>query len=351
MQRMNVHICAPAGSCRRYLEGLGVPSAAAFLDRVRFWLRGEFSVTGDPRLLETDEDDRRGGRRDDDARAEDLMQAFADDATRAIVALRGGAWLTRVLPRIDFSLLDRRTTPVAVFGFSEITSLVNLVACRRFGRGVLDLGPAFIHYGLKRFDARYAGTDATPDGAELEAQTARYFADVCAMLTGVGSSRPLPIRVLEGTVPPGPRVRFVGGNLAVLAATLARRDYEEQIFGDAQDGDAGATARWLVLEDVNEAPYRIDRLLAHLTLAVVWRRVDGILLGNFHHGAEDLLDAVLSLLPHHLGADRRLPVVGCDRIGHVWPMSPLPVNFPIRVDLDCSGRGALTVNWGDFASC
>ncbi|MCG3129484.1 MAG: hypothetical protein FLDDKLPJ_00217 [Phycisphaerae bacterium] len=348
---MNIHVCAPAGSCRRYLEGLGAPSAAAFLDRIRSWLGGDFTVTGNERLIETDEDDRRGGRWDDAARAEDLMQAFADGATRAIVALRGGAWLTRALPRIDFSLLDRRSAPVTVFGFSEITSLVNLVACRRFGRGILDLGPAFIHYGLKRFDARYAGADAAPDAAELEARTARYFADVRAMLTGAGSSRPLPIRVLEGAIARGARVRFVGGNLAVLAAALARRDFEERIFGGTRDGDGDTTVRWLVLEDVNEAPYRIDRLLAHLTLAEVWRRVDGVLLGNFHHGAEDLLDAVLSLLPHHLGADRRLPVVGCDRIGHVWPMSPLPVNFPIRVDLDPGGHGELNVDWGAFASC
>ncbi len=339
-----IHWTAPAGSCRRFYEVLGVGGAEGFLRLVRSVCEPAFQVSGDIALLDAVEDDQRGGRGDDEQRARDLTSALADDEVAAVATIRGGAWLTRVLPRIDFRVLDGRTRPVTLLGFSELTTLVNIVAAHPMGRGVLDMGPAFIAYGLKRFGghrpAEESCADVQPSAQHITEELINYLHDLVSMLSGRGTSRSLPVRPIGAGALPATPVRFIGGNLAVFTTLLASR-YMPQLLpapktAVSQGAHGNTGLPWLVLEDINELPYRIDRLLAHLTLAGVWDRIGGLVLGDFHHEDANLLDAVLALLPHHLASRRTgtqhsaadLPIAVCERIGHVWPMSPLPLNQP-----------------------
>lgn len=82
----------------------------------------EYSVTGDESQIE---------------------RALADEETIAIVLIRGRAWFTRILARLDLSPLERRARRIALFGFSELTTPVNLVAASRRGLGIYDMGPGF----------------------------------------------------------------------------------------------------------------------------------------------------------------------------------------------------------------
>lgn len=304
MGRSRVHLIAVATSAAQRLGALGMGDVRSFRGWVARLLGERYRVTADLTCLRAKEDEYRGGRTDDVRRARDLQEALADDETAAIVALCGGAWFTRVLHRIDFGVLDHRRTSVRVFGSSEMTSLVNIVARYKRGQGIHDVMPLFI---LDK---------ARPKRRASQAFDA-YWSDVDRMISGQGSTRPLRGELLSGTLPRRSTIRVVGGNLTLVASLL----------GGPFAGAVRTRGRWLALEDVNEKPERIDRMLAQLRLAGMLDAVEGLLLGDFHRGRDDLHDAVAALLRFHL-PNRRIPVVGRCNFGHVWPSAPLPLNQP-----------------------
>lgn len=322
MTRPRIHLIAPAGNVRSFLETIGDKTGDAFLERVASVIGSAYRVTADVELLLADEDEVRGGRTDDARRAQDIQAALGDEEVRAIVAVRGGAWFARVLPRIDFSVLESRRSPVWVLGFSELTTLVNVVSSYPQAIGVLDMGPAFLTYGLRRYARRHP--DALTEGvtakqwseARLGPEFKAYWRRVVAMIEGRAE---MPTLVANHVLGPAPRdgdVRFAGGNLTVLSTLIGSR-YANCV---APDG------RWVVLEDFNDKLERFDRFLAHLTLADFWLRCNGVLLGDFHQDDRDLTESVVGLLEYHLPPANSVPVLVTSCVGHIWPMTPLPLN-------------------------
>jgi len=315
-----LHLVAPAGECRPFFDKLDCKSPEAFVALVQQAIGDGFTVTADSVLLAAREDEARGGRTDDARRAADIEAALADDDVVALVAIRGGAWLSRILPRIDFSVLDRRSRRVAAWGFSELTTLVNIVGSHPNGLGVYDMGPAFLAYGLKHHATARREAMGIDDPARwalerLRPELIAFFRSVGAMLRGAGDPVRLHARIERGDATQGDDLVFVGGNVTVLA-TLIGTPYESSICPDG---------KWLVLEDYNDKPERFDRFFAHFTLAGYFEACAGVLLGDFHKGDRDLLASVLAILDHHLPADRAVPVLSCRQIGHTWPMTPLPL--------------------------
>jgi muramoyltetrapeptide carboxypeptidase len=325
MQR--IHLIAPAGNLRSFYQHLGVEDGAQMVALFQEYVGDAFQLTADLNILDADEDELRGGRFDDEARARDITTALADDGVVAIIAVRGGAWFTRILPKIDFSVLDRRTNPITVFGFSELTPLINIVAQYPMARGFHDMGPAFLVYGLKRHAAQVLElsdtTDPTPQQwmqQNLHEQIAVYLRDVLQLLNGAPAP-PIFARLVRGQLQDGSPAIFVGGNLTVLSTMIGSK-YADSI-APALEG------RWLLLEDFNDKPERLDRFLAHFTLAGYWQRCSGLLLGDFHRGDTDLLPAILAMLEYHL-ASCDVTVLTTRQVGHIWPMIPLPINRPGR---------------------
>lgn len=336
MSTSRIHLIAPAGSCARYVRQLDCSSVADLCARIRDWTGGHHAVTADESLIMAEEDENNAGRSDDLPRAADITSALRDSDCVAIVALRGGAWFTRILPHIDLRVLDHRSRPVTLFGFSELTTLVNLVAAHPMGRGLHDMGPAFLAYGLKHQALRQL-----PSGDDLEdratahwqqhliPETHKWFSDVQSIITGRGTARPLRARVVQGDVPNESTACVLGGNLTVLS-TIVGTEYERPLFANPP------APLWLFLEDYNDKLERFDRFLSHLTLARWWDRFTGLLLGNFHQGATDLTQRVLTVLRHHLPPRRTLPILSAPTLGHIWPMSPLPLLAPLTIRHDPS---------------
>lgn len=340
-----IHLFSPAGGCRSFLELLGEPTGQALKQRVQGVVGSAYEVTGNSTLMEADEDEAIGGRTDDAQRAADIQNALADDGVRALVLIRGGAWFTRILPLIDFSVLERRSSLVIVFGFSELTSLVNICGASAGALGVYDMGPAFLQYGLKRHATLLEGPDQLEPAREaglsgcaarpgkwmrehLQREFDDFFRDVVEMVEGRTTSRTLTAELRSGTLSGRSdrfEATFTGGNLTVLSA----------LVGTRFDASVRPAGRWLVIEDYNDNLGRIDRFLAHLTLAGYWDTCRGLLVGDFHWGRDDQQDAVLSLLKHHLPSNAELPILTTRQVGHVWPMVPLPLHCPMtlqRVD-------------------
>jgi muramoyltetrapeptide carboxypeptidase len=340
VSQLRIHLISPAGPCRPFFGPIGVRSGAELVALVQEAIGPSYQVSGNELILDAVEDESRGGRSDDRLRAEDLQLALADSNVVAIVALRGGAWFTRILPLIDFAVLDRRERRIAVFGFSELTPLVNIVGAHPRGLGIYDMGPAFLTYGMKRFAAtRLQPADlagVTPEEwmlQRLRDEFFTFFRQVTSLIEGGGGVGPLTARHIQGELPRSGEMRFVGGNLTVFSTLIGSR-YPECI---------SPKDRWLVLEDFNDKPERFDRFLAHLTLAGYWDDCEGVLLGDFHEGQRDLSETVLAILSYHLPRNRPLPILVTSQVGHIWPMTPLPLHIPGT--LEVIDESSVSIRW------
>ncbi len=232
-------------------------------------------------------------------RLADLNAALRDPAVDGVWCLRGGYGTTRILPGIDIDALIRR--PRAIIGYSDITAL-HAVIGRRGGpvtfHGPVARAPLPLFSRLSLHAAVIAGSQ--PCGA-------------------VPVPRPLRDGVVEGTL--------AGGNLALLAA-LAGTPFAPDLRGAI-----------LVLEDVGEAIYRMDRMLQQLRLSGMLDGVRGIAFGQCTDCAADrdidsrTLDDVLIEVADAL----RIPCLAGLPVGHVDEQWTVPLGAAAVLDV-AAGR-------------
>ncbi|MCB9675987.1 MAG: LD-carboxypeptidase [Alphaproteobacteria bacterium] len=206
-------------------------------------------------------------------RLEQLVEALTSDAYAAVWIARGGYGLTRILDGIPWERVQSRP----VIGFSDVTALFNAMYLRGIGTPVH--GPV-VH--------------------SLPVSDATTVERLVAVLAG---ERP----ALEGEVwvPGRAEGRVVGGNLCLLAATA----------GTSAQLDASGCI--LVLEEIGEQAYRVDRMLQQLHSAGIFDGVQAVVLGEFvscraPDGADWTLDDMLRDHLEPLG----VPVLAGCPVGH-----------------------------------
>lgn len=240
------------------------------------------------------------GQEADAARARALTQAWLDPEITAIIGARGGYGSFKILPSLEIRVLQSR--PLRLVGFSDLTALL-LFAVARLGL-VAFHGPTVAQLPLLTEAARedFFRWLAAP-GPE-----ARRFAGLTVLHPGKAA---------------GP---LLGGNLTTLCH-LVGTPFMPPLQGTI-----------LFLEDHNEAPYRLDRLLTHLLMAGALEGVAGVALGAFTGtGAEP--GEVHEVLAHAL-APLGVPVLAGLPVGHQPDNFTLPLG--VRAVLD-SGAGSLSL--------
>jgi muramoyltetrapeptide carboxypeptidase LdcA involved in peptidoglycan recycling len=148
-----------------------------------------------------------------------------------------------------------------------------------------------------------------------------FFREVGAIIENRGSPRRITGKLIAGKLPTRPTVTFVGGNLSCLVP----------LIGSPYRASIETQNKWLVLEEVNEPPHRIDRMLAQLMLAGLLERCAGILVGDFRDDSGDLQEAAVASLRKQLAHWGRTPIVTTRDVGHIWPLAPLPIGRPIAL--------------------
>lgn len=244
----------------------------------------------------------------DTQRADDLNTMFADPDIRAVVAVRGGSGAARVLPLLDYGVIAANPKPL--LGYSDITALHCAIQART---GLVTFHGPNGSGSWNRFNAdqfrrvffdrelmRYENV-ADP-GDELVPRTGRTVT-----LTGGRA-----------------RGRLLGGNLTVLTA-LAGSPYLPDFSGAI-----------LFLEDVSEAPYRVDRMFSTLKLMGALDRVAGVIFGECTdcqpgrgHGSLTLSQ----ILDDHL-RPLGVPVYSGAMIGHIREQFIVPVGADVEMDAD-----------------
>jgi muramoyltetrapeptide carboxypeptidase len=243
---------------------------------------------------------------DDALRAADLNAAFADPQVRGVVCTRGGYGAQRVVDAIDIDAVRR--DPKVVVGFSDITALQ--LALWRGARLATVHGP-----GAAWIDER------TPP---LSAESLR----AAMMETGpVVVKRDPAEETAPVSVPGTARGTLLGGNLCLLTSSVGTPDMPD------------LTGAILLVEDVDEPPYKVDRMLTHLRRAGVLRGLAGVAVGQFTNCADEWPVTVVDVLADRLG-DLGVPVLGGLPLGHGRGQVTVPVGTPATLDV---AAGVLTV--------
>ena len=245
----------------------------------------------------------------DAERAGDINAAFADDGVAGIIAMTGGSGCNRIVDKLDYALIRKK--PKFFGGYSDLTSLVNAIQTQT---------------GLVTFHGPMGGS-------EWNAFSVANFRAVVMEAQATTLRNPPPERGDNlvatqdriTTIRPG-RARgvLVGGNLTVLAS-LAGSAYWPDFKGAV-----------LFLEDINEAIYRIDRMLSTLRLAGAFDQLAGVVLGKFTkcepgEGYGVLtLDEVFDDYFKGLG----VPVFRGAMIGHIKRKLTMPVGAEVEIDAD-----------------
>ena len=247
----------------------------------------------------------------DQQRLSDLNAMLNDSRVNAIFAIRGGYGSQRLLPFVDYRAARRQ--PKIVVGFSDITAL-QLALFRRAG--------------LVTFSGPLPGVEfwQKPDP-----YTEEQFWRLLTSPRRVGPLRNPNRKPLRARITGRARGRLLGGNLSLVLSSLGTRfspDY------------AGAI---LVLEDVQEHFYRIDRMFTQLRNAGILDQITGLVLGLFTHcqpsdpakphlKLAEIFDEVLSWV--------KVPTIEGLQYGHVPRKLTVPFGLEARLDAD---RGTLTV--------
>ncbi len=253
----------------------------------------------------------------DRERAADLMAMFADRRVRAVFCVRGGYGTARLLPLLDYSVF--RANPKILLGYSDITSLhcaflakANLVSFH---------GPMLNSDFIKDHLPDY--TRAACWRVVMEPAPAGSICRGCRKHT---------VQVLRAGRASG---ELVGGNISILCTTLGT-PYQPSFKG-----------KILFFEDLDEVPYRFDRMLTHMLNAGVLQQVAGIAIGvnkNCHDPkakkTNEYRQTLADVFKERLLA-LKVPVVMGLPFGHVPHNATLPLGVRVTLDAD---RGDLTID-------
>ncbi|MFS2138202.1 S66 peptidase family protein [Duganella sp. Dugasp56] len=249
-------------------------------------------------------------------RLEDLHGMFLDPEIKAVWAIRGGSGCISLLEHIDYQLI--RANPKILIGYSDITAL-HLALLRHSGL-VTFHGPVasstFSEYSVSQLQNvlmtphdSYTIAMST-DNAQKALEQPNYA-----------------IRTVHEGIATG---RLIGGNLSLVAA-LAGTPYAAD-FHDAI----------LYLEEVNEEPYRVDRMMTQLQLSQGFRHAAAVMLGIFENCEATDGESALTLdetVDQHLLPLTRPAVAGYS-FGHIRNQFTIPVGLRARLD---SGQQTLTL--------
>jgi muramoyltetrapeptide carboxypeptidase len=245
----------------------------------------------------------------DEERAAELNRMIRDPRVRAIFPVGGGYGLTRILDRIDYAAL--RKDPKIITGYSDLTALHLAVA--RQARLITFHSPMPMH-NLWRGDKPEFAFAAHSFRRAVFADGYKKGESGYSVAVHEDAR---PVKLVGGTA----RGRLLGGNLTLICATLGT-PYALQPEGAI-----------LLIEDTNEAPYRVDRMLSQLRLAGVLDSVAGVVVGSFsppdHPDAKEL-DRVLR---EGLGT-LKVPVLMKFPVGHTPLNATLPHGGLVEMDAD-----------------
>ncbi len=254
----------------------------------------------------------------DEQRIEDFHTLIKDEKVKAIFFARGGYGTARITPLLKIDLI--RQHPKIIWGFSDTTFLLNTI---------------FQQAQLIVFHGPMMSSIHDHQNDNLTKQQFNQLFDP-ALRTYDESIAPLNV-LLEGEA----TGRIVGGNLTVIMSSIGT-PYEIDLAG-----------KILLIEDIDEEVYKIDRMLNQLKQTNKLKELTGVVIGHFHDQvpkdyrhhegvyekndsnekdeqpsdakANQQRDTDLQNVFLHYFQDLHIPVVSGFKIGHTFPNFAIPI--------------------------
>jgi muramoyltetrapeptide carboxypeptidase len=226
-------------------------------------------------------------------RADQVNRLFADTTVQAIFCARGGYGSMRILSLLDFETIQ--TYPKIFLGFSDISALLSVI-----------------------YDRCSLVTFHGPVVTTLAKATEKT---IMAMKTVLTSDAPLELTPENGKViKPGVCSGLVaGGNLTTLCH-LVGTSFEPNFKG-----------KILLIEDVGEMPYRIDRMLTQMKLAGCFNKIAGLILGTFKECGQ--LNEIVDIF-NDVFEDTDIPILAGFEVGHGEHNLTIPMGLGATLDTD-----------------
>lgn len=226
-------------------------------------------------------------------RADQVNRLFADPTVQAIACARGGYGSLRILSFLDFETIQKH--PKIFLGFSDISALLSVLHDR---------------CGLVTFHGPVVTTLATATEKTLT-----------ALQTALTSPAALEMPPADGVViKPGVCSGLVaGGNLTTLCH-LVGTSYAPNFKG-----------KILLLEDVGEMPYRIDRMLTQMKLAGCFNGISGLIFGVFKECGP--LNEIVEIF-NNIFEDADIPILAGFDIGHGEHNLTIPIGLGATLDAE-----------------
>ncbi|MBQ9090123.1 MAG: LD-carboxypeptidase [Alphaproteobacteria bacterium] len=226
-------------------------------------------------------------------RAEDINKAFADNQTDVIIALRGGYGSPRILDKLDYKMIRQHKKPF--IGFSDLTALQMAL---------------YHQVQLPSYTGFNANFILKPMGSEMEKTLLKAL-----------RGEPLTVTGLKHIIPGTAYAPVLGGTLTLLCGLLGT-SYMPNL-----------TDTILVVEDVHEEPYRIDRMLNQLRLAGSLSQLAGVIIADCSDcTAKDSADGtVIDVFNDYFG-NKKIPVVTHFPYGHTQDHIVFPLGCNARLD-------------------
>ena len=239
----------------------------------------------------------------DDERVHDLHQMFKNKNVKAIVCIRGGYGAARILDKINYKLI--RSNPKIFVGYSDITSLQMAI---------------YKKSGLITFAGPMVASDFAD---EVNPFAEEFFWKLITSKKKIGRVSFTDINKLPAIHKGSSQGRIIGGNLSVFSSLMGT-----PFFPELKD-------HILLMEDIDELPYRIDRLLNQLRLSGIFKKVKGIILGRFvdcyeHDPAKKTL-TLGEIIEEYL-KDLNIPVIYSFPHGHIKEKVTVPFGIKIKMN-------------------
>jgi muramoyltetrapeptide carboxypeptidase len=220
-----------------------------------------------------------------EVRIADLQAASIDPQIDAIWCGRGGTGAAQLLPFLDHWLLNK-----PLIGYSDSTVLLNFIAMHG---GQAIHGPVFQEIALKNLRSKQdLSSDAQQVLALLTADQPHHHYPLQAASSLATTATPLSGKIL-------------GGNLCTLCS-LQGTPWALELQQPSI----------LLVEDVGEAYYRLERLLLQLLQSIDLKHLIAVVMGDFHHCPQHhVAHSLHEIFAEHL--DRaHIPLFRCDWFGH-----------------------------------
>ncbi len=243
----------------------------------------------------------------DTDRAADLNEMFADSSVQAIVCVHGGWGCARLLPLLDYDTIKKN--PKVLLGYSDVTALLLGIYSQT---GLVTFHGPVGAVSWNEFTVGYLRK------VLMEGETVRYENPKV-----VGDNLTQVADRIDTIVGGSAKGRLLGGNLTVLSHLLGTPyvpDWKGSLF---------------FCEDIDEAPYRVDRMLTQLKLSGIFNDMNGFIFGKCSE-CEPSNESYGSLTLEDLWVDHiqpaQKPAFSGSMIGHIRQKFTIPIGIEAQID-------------------